>query len=85
MKKKINSWRGSVFETGKTYLIKSTFESLRYSFTEKEELTFLETTYSAYDGYTGFVFKTKTNEKKVIDLHDDENIEILKEKIGEKV
>lgn len=78
----MSGWREDPFEAGKRYKVIRDFKSLRDSFHESEELTYSKQTYSRYDGQTGYLFIDDTDTVKVIDVHDDDPIETVIEKLS---
>jgi hypothetical protein len=76
----IRPWRKSPFEVGHQYRVRSDFKALRDNFRAGEMLTFERDAYSHYHGYTGYFFsQTGTEQIRVWDIHDGENLSCWRE------
>lgn len=80
MSGEIRPWRASPFVVGRGYRVRRDFKALRDSFTAGEVLTYESGAYSRYDCQTGYVFsQSGTEQKRVWDLHDDDDLEHWRE------
>lgn len=76
----IPTWRKSPFARGRSYRVRHDFKALRDSFKTGEILIFGKDAYSAYHGYTGYFFSQPgTEELRVWDIHDDEQLDIWRD------
>ncbi len=62
------------------------YKAFRDSFVEGEIVTYENDSYSAYHGYTGYIFgQVGTHQKRVWDIHDDDDLGIWRELFEEMV
>ena len=80
MSREIRPWRASPFVVGRGYRVRRDFKALRDSFTAENVLTYESDAYSRHDSQTGYVFsKAGTEQKRIWDLHDKDDLEHWRE------
>jgi hypothetical protein len=68
----METWREHAFKVGIHYEATEDVINSICRIAKGEELIFDHSTYSAYDGSTGYVFKTKGGEIKTVFVDDEE-------------
>lgn len=80
MSQEIRSWRVSPFSVGRSYRVRRDFKALRDFFKAGNVLTCESDAYSHYHGFTGYVFcLAGAHQKRVWDIHDDDDLECWRE------
>ena len=70
-----HSWRTSPFVLGRRYRARRDFKALRDAFSAGDNLLYESDAYSAYHGFTGYVFsQVGSDKKRAWDIHDDEDL-----------
>jgi hypothetical protein len=69
----MNTWRQHSFKQGHSYKVKVSFSTATSKFDEGEMVVYIDSSYSPYDGSTGFMFQTDgLGQMKTWFLRDDE-------------